>query len=270
MSGHSKNKWQKARRDPMLRLLLISNGSQAAVAITKVSLAVDHGPPYSQISENGEITGAIVDIFQVMQQQLDFKLELVGCPFSRCIRMLEQGEVNAMGGLILTPERQEQMHFVTPPYMVITSSFVFYARHESELEVKSYDDLYGKKIAIMRGAAYFKRFNNDDKLLKVPVLTEKTAIDLLVKGRVDLVVGIESTTDHAMSVLNQPANKLVKMDYRYSDTIYGFLALSKSFANTDIAQRIDAELKKMADSGELSKLVAPYKLPPIPSDPLGF
>lgn len=251
-------------------MLLISNGSHAAVAITKVSLAVDHGPPYSQISESGEITGAIVDIFQLMQQQLDFKLELVGCPFSRCIRMLENGEVNAMGGLILTPKRQKLMQFVTPPYMVITSSFVFYARHESKLEINRYDDLYGKKIAIMRGAAYFKRFNEDDKLIKVPVLTEKTAIDLLVKGRVDLVVGIESTTDHAMSVLNQPVNNLVKMQYRHSDTIYGFLALSKSFTDTDLAKRIDVELKKMADSGELSRIVAPYNLPAIDREALGF
>ncbi len=251
-------------------MLCVSNSSYAAVAITKVSLAVDHGPPYSQISESGEITGAIVDIFQLMQQQLDFKLELVGCPFSRCIRMLENGEVNAMGGLILTPERQKLMQFVTPPYMVITSSFVFYARHESKLEIKHYDDLYGKKIAIMRGAAYFKRFNEDDKLIKVPVLTEKTAIDLLVKGRVDLVVGIESTTDHAMSVLNQPANKLVKMDYRHSDTIYGYLALSKQFHSTDLAKRIDEQLKKLADSGELTKLVAPYKLPAVDRESLGF
>ncbi|MCQ8879801.1 transporter substrate-binding domain-containing protein [Pseudoalteromonas shioyasakiensis] len=244
--------------------------AQTSAPTTKVSLAVDHGPPYSQISEDGEISGAIVDIFQEIQQQLGFKLELVGCPFSRCIRMLEQGEVNAMGGLILTPKRQQLMHFVTPPYMVITSSFVFYARHESQLEIKRYDDLYGKKIAIMRGAAYFKRFNEDDKLIKVPVLTENTAIDLLVKGRVDLVIGIESTTDHAMSVLNQPINKLVKMDYRHSDTIYGYLALSQSFHNTDLAKRIDEQLKKLADSGELTKLVAPYKLPAVDRESLGF
>lgn len=251
-------------------MLLISNASQAAAAIAKVSLGVDHGPPYSHISESGEITGVIVDILQVMQQQLDFKLELVGCPFSRCIRMLEHGEVNAMGGLILTPERQQLMQFVTPPYMVMTSSFVFYARHESKLDIKSYDDLYGKKIAIMRGAVYFKRFNEDDSLIKVPVLTEKTAIDLLIKGRVDLVVGIESTTDHAMSVLNQPANKLVKMDYRHSDAIYGYLAFSKQFANTPLAEKIDASLQRMAENGQLSEIVAPYKLPPIYPDSQGF
>lgn len=250
--------------------LSMSAFAQTTATITKMSLAVDHAPPYSQISADGEISGAVVDILEVIQQRLNFKLELVECPFSRCIRMLEQGEVNAMGGLILTPKRQQLMHFVTPPYMVITSSFVFYSRHESKLDIKSYDDLYDKKIAVMRGAVYFKRFNEDEKLLKVPVLTESKAIDLLVKGRVDLVVGIESTADHAMSVLNQPVNNLVKMDYRHSDVIYGFLTLSNSFANTDIAKRIDVELKKMADSGELSKIVAPYNLPAIDREALGF
>eukprot|EP00487_Bulimina_marginata_P005305 TRINITY_DN23046_c0_g1_i1.p1 TRINITY_DN23046_c0_g1~~TRINITY_DN23046_c0_g1_i1.p1 ORF type:complete len:128 (-),score=15.72 TRINITY_DN23046_c0_g1_i1:190-573(-) len=91
----------------------------------KVSIAVDHAPPYSQISPDGEISGAIVDIFRAMQTQLNFKIELVGCPFSRCIRMLENGEVDTMGGLILTPERQQKMAFIKPAYMALSSSFVF-------------------------------------------------------------------------------------------------------------------------------------------------
>ncbi|WP_259399267.1 ABC transporter substrate-binding protein [Pseudoalteromonas sp. SG43-7] len=117
-------------------------------AVQKISLAVDHAPPYSQINQNGEVSGAIVDIFREMKKQLPFKLELVGCPFSRCVRMLEQGEVNAMGGLILTPMRQQVMQFVTPPYMVLTSSFVFYAREDSQLQINNYDDLYGKKLRL--------------------------------------------------------------------------------------------------------------------------
>ncbi|MBB1343168.1 transporter substrate-binding domain-containing protein [Pseudoalteromonas sp. SR45-6] len=239
-------------------------------AVQKISLAVDHAPPYSQINQNGEVSGAIVDIFREMKKQLPFKLELVGCPFSRCVRMLEQGEVNAMGGLILTPMRQQVMQFVTPPYMVLTSSFVFYAREDSQLQINNYDDLYGKKIAIMRGAVHFKRFDEDDELTKIAVLTESTAINLLLKGRADLVIAVEDTADHAMSVLNQPANKLVKMRYRFNDIIYGYLALSKQFSVTPLAQRVDALMKTMAATGQLNTLIAPYELPPLNEQALSF
>jgi polar amino acid transport system substrate-binding protein len=238
--------------------------------VPNVSIAVDHAPPYSQISPDGEISGAIVDIVRAMQTQLDFKIELVGCPFSRCIRMLEYGEVDAMGGLILTPERQQKMVFIEPAYMALSSSFVFYARHKSQLKIANYEDLYGKKIAVMRGAAYFKRFNEDNDLIKVPVPSEQTAMDLLFKERADLVIAVEETADHAMSVLNQPSNKLVKMDYRYKDTIFGYLAFNKNFASSVIAQALTLQMQQMAKSGQLSQLVAPYKLPPIPPEVLDF
>ncbi|MFU2510338.1 substrate-binding periplasmic protein [Pseudoalteromonas sp. ASV78] len=243
---------------------------QPNAAVQKISLAVDHAPPYSQINQNGEVSGAIVDIFQEMKKQLPFKLELVGCPFSRCVRMLEQGEVNAMGGLILTAKRQQRMQFVTPPYMVLRSSFVFYARQDSQLQIKNYDDLYGKKIAVMRGAAHFKRFDDDKKLIKVPVLAESTAIELLLKDRADLVIAVEDTADHAMSVLNQPANKLLKMQYRFNDTIYGYLALSKQFSTTLLAQQIEVLMKTMATNGQLNQIIAPYKLPPLNEQALRF
>lgn len=249
---------------------LIAVESHAQTKVPKVSIAVDHAPPYSQITSDGEISGAVVDIVRAMQEHLTFKIELVGCPFSRCIRMLEQGEVDAMGGLILTPERQQKMVFVKPAYMALSSSFVFYARHKSQLNIANYDDLYGKKIAVMRGAAYFKRFNEDEKLLKVPVLTEQTAMELLLKERVDLVIAVEETADHAMSVLNQPSNKLVKMDYRYKDTIFGYLAFNKKFATNVIAQKLRIQMQQMAKSGQLTQLVAPYKLPPITSQMLDF
>jgi len=160
--------------------------------------------------------------------------------------------------------------FVKPAYMALSSSFVFYARHKSQLNIANYDELYGKKIAVMRGAAYFKRFNEDEKLTIVPVLTEQTAMDLLLKERVDLVIAVEDTADHAMSVLNQPSNKLVKMDYRYKDTIFGYLAFNKDFARSPIAQKLQIQMQQMALSGQLTQLVAPYKLPPITSQMLDF
>ncbi|WP_231659096.1 MULTISPECIES: substrate-binding periplasmic protein [Pseudoalteromonas] len=242
----------------------------SAAPIPRLSLAVDHAPPYSQISEEGDITGAIVDIAEAIQARVPFKIELVACPFPRCLKMLEDGEVNAMGGLIRTVERQTQMHFLMPPYMILSSSFVFYGRHDSELAVQNYGDLYGKKVAVMRGAAHFKRFDQDKKLEKIEALSEKNAIDMLLKGRVDLVVAVEETAEHSMSVLNQPINKLKKMSYRYDDVIYGYFVLSRQFKNTPLAIEIEHHMKLLAQSGELTDLVAPYNLPPIEQPTLGF
>ena len=67
----------------------------------KVVVAVDHAPPYGVVSEDGRVSGAIVDIMREMQRTLPMKLEYVACPFSRCLKMLEQNEVDVMGGLFV-------------------------------------------------------------------------------------------------------------------------------------------------------------------------
>ncbi len=232
-------------------------------AKARIRVAIDHAPPYSYVEENYQPRGLIVDILRAMQEDIDFDLVLVGCPVPRCIRMISQGQVDAMGGLIKTEKRKEFLSFVEPPYMELHSSFVFYATQQRRLQVNGYQDLYGKRIAVIRGAAYFKRFDQDEQLEKIPVLSEQVAIDLLLKDRVDLVIAVEETAEHAMSVLRQPAYKLEKLNYRFDDAIFGHLTFNHKFDQTPLARQIRVKMQEMASNGELTRLVTPYKLPPV-------
>lgn len=235
-----------------------------SVSLPKVSIAVDHAPPFAVIAADGEISGAVIDIVKSMQQYYDFEVELIGCPFPRCLKMLEEGDVDIMGGLILTPKRANKFHFVSPPYMVLSSSFVFYARADSDLDLNTYEELLTKKIAVIRGAAHFSRFDNDTRLEKVEALTEVNAFDMLFKKRVDLVIAVEKTADYAAQIVNRPTQKLKKMTYRYDDTIYGHMAFSSKFAKTPLANDLQKAMHQLVLTGELSRIVAPYNLPPIP------
>ena len=76
-------------------------------------MAVDHSPPYGIVSESGHVSGAIVDIMRELQRTIPMKLEFVACPFSRCLKMLEQNEVDVMGGLS-AQRREQKMHFMSP------------------------------------------------------------------------------------------------------------------------------------------------------------
>ncbi|WP_462159372.1 hypothetical protein [Pseudoalteromonas sp. GB56] len=149
--------------------------------------------------------------------------------------------------------------------MALHSSFRFYSLRATELVVREYDDLYGKRIAVMRGAAHFLRFDKDAKLMKVPVTSEQLAVEMLLKHRVDLFIGVEDTADHAMSVLQQPAEQLIKQPYHFEDSIFGHMAFSDDFAKTEMAKEITNRYRQMANQGELTELVAPYALPPVPS-----
>ncbi|WP_294409275.1 transporter substrate-binding domain-containing protein [Pseudoalteromonas sp.] len=244
-------------------LLFFFSGLVSANSYEKVLVAVDHAPPYGMISDDGKVSGAIVDIMREMQPSLPIKFEYVACPFSRCLKMLEQNELDVMGGLIRTEAREQKMQFLTPPYMMLSSSFVFYAKADSELKINNYQDLVGKRIAIMRGAAHFPRFDTDKTLTKIEALSEHNAFEMLLKNRVDLVIAVEETADHASVFLQRPSQEIVKMPYRYKDIIYGHIALSKQFASSSLAEKIQERLNTLVLNGRLTELVKSYNLPPV-------
>ena len=244
-------------------LLFFFSGLVSANSYEKVLVAVDHAPPYGMISDDGKVSGAIVVIMREMQPSLPIKFEYVACPFSRCLKMLEQNELDVMGGLIRTEAREQKMQFLTPPYMMLSSSFVFYAKADSELKINNYQDLVGKRIAVMRGAAHFPRFDTDKTLTKIEALSEHNAFEMLLKNRVDLVIAVEETADHASVFLQRPSQEIVKMPYRYKDVIYGHIALSKQFASSSLAEKIQERLNTLVLNGRLTELVKSYNLPPV-------
>ncbi len=244
-------------------LLFFFSGLVSANSYEKVLVAVDHAPPYGMISDDGKVSGAIVDIMREMQPSLPIKFEYVACPFSRCLKMLEQNELDVMGGLIRTEAREQKMQFLTPPYMMLSSSFVFYAKADSELKINNYQDLVGKRIAVMRGAAHFPRFDTDKTLTKIEALSEHNAFEMLLKNRVDLVIAVEETADHASVFLQRPSQEIVKMPYRYKDVIYGHIVLSKQFASSSLAEKIQERLNTLVLNGRLTELVKSYNLPPV-------
>ncbi|MFY8275308.1 substrate-binding periplasmic protein [Pseudoalteromonas sp. SSDWG2] len=231
----------------------------------KITVAVHHSPPYTMTHDVSEPKGVIVDILRPIAQQLGVKLKPVACPFSRCMHMLEQGEVDIMGSLIRTPEREKQFTFLTPPYMALHSSFRFYSLRSNDVSVEKYEDLRGKRIATMRGAVHFKRFDNDKEITRVPVMSEQIAVEMLLKDRVDLFIGVEDTADHSMGYLKLPTERLVKQPYQFEDSIFGHMVFSQKFSQTTLASELMMHYRAMADTGRLSEIVAPYALPPVPS-----
>ena len=246
-------------------VVLLANTSSMA---TEINVAIDHAPPYSTVEGDTKPEGLILDILASINahSKSGFTLNPVPCPFSRCVRMLARGEVDVMGGLIKTAQRQKIIEFVEPPYMTLYSSFVFYANRDSDIEVDSYQDLYAKRIAVMRGGAFYPRFDDDRQLNKVPVFSEQVAFDLLLKERVDLVIAVEDTAEVAMAVLQQPIERLRKMDYRHTQPIYGYMAMSKAFHKTELAEKIRSSMKQFASSKQLDAIVAKYQLPPVTMD----
>ncbi len=232
-------------------------------AQTRLVVALDHSPPYSMV-ENGERPrGLVLDILSKITKDMPLSIQVVPCTFSRCLRMVTNGEADVISGLLKTPARLQLLDFISPAYMQLDSSFAFYTAKNSNLSIKRYDDLYQKRIAVIQGGAYFTQFDTDSMLDKVMLRSEKTAFDMLLKGRVDVVIAVEETADKAMQSLSQPIHLLKKADFKHTGKIQGYLAISKQTSHPELVATIRQKMAEMAQDGTLNSLLAKYDLPPI-------
>lgn len=254
----------------MFRLLafvfLISINSTAAANNDTITLVLHHNPPYSYTENTEKPKGVVIDILTPIVSELGLRLNVVQCPFARCMRLMRDNDADIMGSLMRTPERERIFSFVTPAYMALYSSFRFYSISGANFTVNDYEDLQDKRIAVVRGAVYFPRFDNDRDLIKVDTTSEVHALDMLIKGRVDLMLAVEQTTDQSLLAMQTPAGTLMKHPFQDQEPILGHLALSQEFAQSERAKQVTQAYRELVSSGKLNEIVARYGLPPVTLD----
>lgn len=253
-----------------LLLLLVSlncNASNNETAPKEISVAITNAPPYAVIAKEQPTQALILDILRHIGSSLNFVVKPIECPLPRCLRLLQSGRIDAVGNLMLTPERAKYLEYIQPAYMELHSSFIFYGLSDRPIDINEYDDLYGKRIAVTRGGAYFSQFNNDDQLVKVEVLEQSQTYDMLFNRRVEVVIAIEETAEHSNKLLSRDLAKLKKQPYRFDELILGYMAFSKAFDDRVLLSQIKAKMLEYQNNGQLTQLVAKYELPPITTKP---
>lgn len=152
-----------------------------------VTVGVNHAPPY-RIIDATEKSGLYVEIFEEIADLLGWEVRYREAPFRRVLRMMAQGDVDIMLGPLRTEARENQMAFVAPAFPPERRLF-FYLDDNDRID--RYSDLYGKRIGILEGARYFKRFDNDGNLLKEPAPRYENLMLMMARDRIDVVIAPE-------------------------------------------------------------------------------
>lgn len=152
-----------------------------------VRVGVNHAPPY-RIVDGDQFSGLYVEIFEEIARRLDWELHFVEAPFRRILLMMEQGEVDVMLGPLRTEDREVFMDYILPVFPPERRLF-FYTQPENR--ILSYDDLYQKRIGVLRGSHYFPTFDDDANLIKEPGIRYENLMRMLQRGYVDVVIAPE-------------------------------------------------------------------------------
>lgn len=207
-----------------------------------VSIGIDHAPPYHWIDANGQAQGTMVAIMRQLVSNSGGTAKFVSCPWARCLKLTETGQVDMLFGVSKTAERAAFLHFVEPEMINTKVNFVFY-QLPSARPIHSYSQLYRLRVGVLRGGSYFSEFDTDRKLHKVEFVDLASAVVSLQKGRIDALIQPAGVT-----LPPQPDGAtLAVAQYQHTEHGKGYVVLSKKFAHQEYLPRLAQELTQSSE-----------------------
>lgn len=216
----------------------------------EVLIGIDYSPPYHWIDSKGEAQGTMVTFMSKLVNNSGGVAKFVSCPWARCLKLAEIGQVDMLFGVSKTLEREEFLHFVEPELINSTVQFVFY-QLTSARPISSYYQLYRLKVGVLRGARYFTEFDSDPKLIKIEFTDLSSAVVSLQKGRIDALI---QPADVVLPIGADSA-PLTRSNYRYTVSGKGYVVLSKKFAYPEYLTKLSNEMATMFEMNNFIQVV---------------
>lgn len=205
-------------------------------------------PPYEYVDDNNKIVGIDAEIAQAIADKLGMKLEIKDMEFDSLIPAVKSDSIDVvLAGMTVTDERKQSVDF-SDSYS--TGVQVIIVKEGSD--IKSADDLKGKKIGVQSGTTGDSYCTTDFGQENVKQFSNGSlAVAALANGQVDCVV-----------IDNEPAKNYVAantglkiLDTEYITEDYA-IAVSKD--NPDLLKKINTALKELKEAGKIDEIVGKY------------
>lgn len=214
-------------------------------------VAVNDAPPY-RIVEPPFFGGYYIELIQAAAQRAGLELQFIDVPLKRAFQMLATGEADLMLGPNRTPEREKFLLFLDNATLPAEEK-VFIVAHP-QLVIRSLQDLQGKRIDVLAGAAYHPDIDHSGLLNKHPLNGYEQGLQRLLRDRSDLVIMPEAQADYLLQKLKLP---LIKSPFRLRGTP-SYLAWSRRTFDAQTAQRLATELQQLQQSQQGRLIRARY------------
>lgn len=172
-------------------LAIVSFLANAAPATLTTCLDITH-------SELGSASNSHYHYLEKLSHYLERELVIINkAPFSRCLLLLEKGEIDILPGLIANPKRQQHAHFIA--YGTSQKRVLFYKRGAIE-KVHTHGDKHSLAVGVLKGeelSGYERRWLEGKRVYYSDI---ERAFILLDKGRLSLLL----TNKAAFESVNLP------------------------------------------------------------------
>jgi len=231
------------RSSLLMVCLLLSLAGQGVCEDRRV---MRYGSTYSDSTD--DFSFAIVE-FAAMK--LNWKVDVWECPWKRCLLMMESGDLDMLGSLFKTQEREKGMFYVEPPY--VSEMVAFYFQKSLGSQLTEYKDLKGLTIGVTIGQKYFEPFDSDSALDKfeMPWVSDQF-FKMLKSGRIETFIDNEYFSDR--TIKNSRFKDLFeKAPYRVKAG-NDYFAISKKSPYFKDRFKFAKVLKQIIESGKVKEI----------------
>lgn len=239
--------------------LSLSCGARGGTALERVREAgvlrwggdLQGGEPYVYEDQSvpGGIAGFEVELAQAIARELGVRAEFVQQDWSNLIPSLERGTFDvALNGIEIMPSRAGRVR-MTRPYFIFSAQLV---TRKSDASATSLAALRGKRVGTLASSFSFEVLRDTPGIDIVPYEGNEEPYADLVDGRLDGVL---------LDDIIVARYGTVKPELRVAqDVVDGYYAAACRRDGRDLCDAIDTALTRIAQSGELRRILARYHI----------
>lgn len=212
-------------------------------------------PPYDWSISKNEFTGAGVELLQMVVPK-DYKLVPAVWPWVRSQKLAQNGDIDLLINLRITPEREKYLIFTT--YRAFANPIAIFIRTDSSLEYDKWSDLKKYKGGVSLGDTFGGGFDEYwPKELKMEVSKNmEVNFEKLLSGRIDyFITGYYMGMAYIMS--HHLDNSLTNHN-KYISNLDIYFGFSRNSDKSNLIPYISKKLEEFDKNGTTDKLLKKY------------
>lgn len=222
-----------------------------------LQVCVDPYPPFKMVDSSGVVVGGIdIELTNALAKSVMLQPIYTSLPWARCLSNLKYGKADLISGIVRNNEREKYLFYIEPPYKT-KSVKIFYVNKADEKQFQTYEDLSDLTIGVLRNAKHFDQFDNDDDIKKYQLSDLITGFKMLKLKRIDALVTTEEVGDYLIKS-NGFNNDFRKTEYRYSQEVAVYFALSKKSKHVNKLNELEAIVTELNQKKVFEKILANY------------
>lgn len=203
-------------------------------------------PPYEFVDDNGNFRGFNVDVIRAVAIELGLEIELIPNSWEDTMELLKLGEIDAIQGMTITPERNKIYDFTEE--IIINSQNIFVLNNTSY--ISDIYDLEGKKVAIQAEDVTREVIENVQNIIIIEKVNQLEALQSLLSGEVDAFVGNRLTGIYYVQRFGLTETVKIVGDPLYT-TMY---SIAVKVGDVELLSLLNSGLKAIKNNGTYDKI----------------